>query len=77
MNASLISPEIFVIGLGLMLMLADVFVPAERRRWIGYAAIAALGFLLVNCLGDVSRLGIAFHGALSMTASRCFSRASL
>jgi NADH-quinone oxidoreductase subunit N len=47
MNTSLISLEIFVIGLGLVLMLADVFVPPERRRFIGYAAIGVLGFLLV------------------------------
>ena len=50
MNTSLISLEIFVIGLGLVLMLADVFVPPERRRFIAYAAIGALGFLLVNNL---------------------------
>jgi hypothetical protein len=43
MNSSLIMLEISVIGLGLVLMLADLFVPAERRRFIGYAAIAALG----------------------------------
>jgi NADH:ubiquinone oxidoreductase subunit 5 (subunit L)/multisubunit Na+/H+ antiporter MnhA subunit len=35
MNSSLIMLEISVIGLGLVLMLADLFVPAERRRFIG------------------------------------------
>ena len=50
MNSSLIMLEISVIGLGLVLMLADLFVPAERRRFIGYAAIAALGVLLVTSL---------------------------
>jgi hypothetical protein len=35
MNASLISLEISVIGLGLVLMLADFFVPAERRKFVG------------------------------------------
>jgi len=62
MNASLISLEMLVIGLGLVLMLADLFVPAERRRFLGYAAIAALGVLLVTCLGDAGT-GKAFNGA--------------
>ena len=66
MNASLISLEISVIGLGLVLMLADLFVPAERRRFIGYAAIVALGFLLAFSLsgnGSCSVAGTAFNGA--------------
>jgi len=54
MNTSLIGLEISVIGLGLVLMLADLFVPAERRRFIGYAGIAALGVLLA-CGRPVSR----------------------
>src|ERR1019366_8068935 len=63
MNASLISLEISVIGLGLVLMLADFFVPAERRRYIGYAAIAALGVLLIASLsGNGScQFGTAFN----------------
>jgi len=40
------SLEIWVIGLGLVLMLADVFMPAERRRFLAYGAIAALALLL-------------------------------
>ncbi len=57
--------EISVIGLGLVLMLADFFVPAERRRFIGYAAIAALGVLLVASLsgnGSCGQFGTAFGG---------------
>jgi NADH-quinone oxidoreductase subunit N len=60
MNASLISLEIWVIVLGLVLMLADLFMPAERRRFIGYAGVVALGVLLVM---DVSGTGVAFHDA--------------
>jgi NADH-quinone oxidoreductase subunit N len=60
MNASLISLEIWVIALGLVLLLADLFVPAERRRFIGYAGIAALGVLFVMGFGGT---GVAFHGA--------------
>ncbi len=54
------SLEIWVIVLGLVLMLADLFVPAERRRFIGYAGIAALGVLFVMDMADP---GIAFNGA--------------
>ena len=65
MNSSLIMLEVSVIGLGLVLMLADFFVPAERRRFIGYAAILALGVLLVASLsgnGSCGQFGTAFHG---------------
>jgi NADH-quinone oxidoreductase subunit N len=61
MNASLMSLEIWVIGLGLVLMLADFFMPPGRQRFIGYAAIAALGVLLATSLGDAAT-GTAFNG---------------
>lgn len=84
MNASLISLEISVIGLGLVLMLADFFVPAERRRYIGYAAIAALGVLLITSLsGNGScQFGTAFNGmfvndALSLFFKRFFIVAAI
>ena len=54
------SLEIWVIALGLVLMLADLFVPTERRRFIAYAGIAALGVLFVMGFGGT---GVAFHGA--------------
>lgn len=66
MNASLIGLETAVIGLGLVLMLADMFVPPERRRFMGYAAIAALGFLLAFTWGadaGDAMTGTAFQGA--------------
>jgi NADH-quinone oxidoreductase subunit N len=85
MNASLISLEISVLGLGLVLMLADVFMPAERRRFLGYAAIAALGGLLLlsfSGLGSCSLTGTAFHGmfvndALSLFFKRFFLIAAI
>ena len=55
------SLEIWVIVLGLVLMLGDVFVPAERRRFIGYAAIAALGTLLITGWAN-GATGTAFNG---------------
>jgi NADH-quinone oxidoreductase subunit N len=64
MNTSLISLELLVVGLGLVLMLADVFVPPERRRFIGYAAIAVLGVLLLADFSGLSGApGTAFGGA--------------
>ena len=43
MNASLMSLEIWVIVLGLVLMLADLFDARRAPAVLGYAAIAALG----------------------------------
>jgi NADH-quinone oxidoreductase subunit N len=53
--------EIWVIGLGLVLMLADFWMPAERKRFLGYAAAAALAVLLVMNLGHCAT-GTAFNG---------------
>jgi len=77
--------EISVIGLGLVLMLADLFVPAERRRYIGYAAILALGVLLVTSLsgnGSCGQFGTAFGGmfvndALSLFFKQLFIVAAI
>jgi NADH-quinone oxidoreductase subunit N len=85
MNSSLVMLEISVIGLGLVLMLADLFVPAERRRFIGYAAIAALGILLVTSLsgnGSCGQFGTAFGGmfvndALSLFFKQLFIVAAI
>jgi NADH-quinone oxidoreductase subunit N len=85
MNSSLIMLEISVIGLGLVLMLADLFVPAERRRYIGYAAIAALGVLLITSLsgnGSCGQFGTAFGGmfvndALSLFFKQLFIVAAI
>jgi len=50
-----------VIALGLVLMLADFWMPAERKRFLGYAAAAALALLLVTNLGNCAT-GTAFNG---------------
>jgi NADH-quinone oxidoreductase subunit N len=77
--------EISVIGLGLVLMLADLFVPAGRRRFIGYVAIVALGVLLVTSLsgnGSCGQFGTAFGGmfvndALSLFFKQLFIVAAI
>jgi NADH-quinone oxidoreductase subunit N len=60
MNASLMTLEIWVILLGLVLMLADAFMPVERRQFTAYIGIVALALMFVFGFGDT---GTAFHGA--------------
>ncbi len=82
MNSSLIILEVLVIGLGLVVMLADLFMPPERRRFIAYLAIAALGTFLVMDLGSDTAMGTAFNGmfvndALSLFFKRFFVIATM
>ena len=58
MNLSLISLEVCVLTLGLVLLLADLWLPVERKKLLGYAAAAGLGLLLVlNLTGYGNREG--------------------
>jgi NADH-quinone oxidoreductase subunit N len=61
MNASLMNLEVWVIVLGVVLMLADFCIAPERRRFLAYMAIAALGTMLLTNLGDYGT-GTAFKG---------------
>jgi NADH-quinone oxidoreductase subunit N len=61
MNASLLNLEIGVIALGLVLMLADFWMPAERKRLLGYAAAAVLGLLLIWSFFDHAAFVFAQH----------------
>jgi NADH-quinone oxidoreductase subunit N len=75
MNSELISLEISVIGLGVLLLLADLVMPPERRRFLGYAAIAALGLLLLTSLsghGSCTLTGTAFNGSFVEDALAVF-----
>jgi NADH-quinone oxidoreductase subunit N len=65
MNASLMTLEIWVIALGIVLMLADFFfhIAPERKKYLAYLAIAALGVLLLTSLGNNAATGIGFNGA--------------
>jgi len=42
------SLEIAVVALGILVLLADLWLPVERKRVLGYAAAAALGVLFLN-----------------------------
>jgi NADH-quinone oxidoreductase subunit N len=48
MNLSLMSLELSVVALGILVLLADLWLPAERKRALGYAAAAVLGILFLN-----------------------------
>lgn len=50
MNYSLIVLEAAVILLGLGLLLADLWVPADQKRNLGYAAAAAVGLIVLGSL---------------------------
>jgi len=47
MNLSLISLELCVLVLGLVVLVADLWLPTERKKLLGYAAASGLAFLLV------------------------------
>src|SRR5207253_780278 len=47
MNLSLISLEVCVLALGLVVLVADLWLPVERKKLLGYAAAARLAFLLI------------------------------
>ena len=85
MNLSLISLEICVLTLGLVVLMADLWLPAERKKMLGYAAAVALGLLLVINLsgyGHCTMPGNAFHDmfvqdALSIFFKRLFLLAAI
>ena len=75
MNLSLISLEIGVVALGMALLLADLWLPPERRRVLGYAAAAGLGLLLVANVagfGVFGGMGTAFGGMFVQDALAVF-----
>ncbi len=62
MNASLISLELATAGLGLLVLLADLWLPAENKRGLGYVAAAALALIFVWSLRfDASTAQFAFE----------------
>src|SRR5579885_3541566 len=75
MNASLITLEVLVLVLGVVLLLADFWVPAGRKKFLAYLAIAALGGLLLAGFSPGSfcnTFGTAFHGAFVEDALALF-----
>ena len=85
MNLSLMSLEISVVALGLVLLLADLWLPAEHKRMLGGAAAVALAVLFLNSFTShcsCSLTGSAFGGmfvqdALAVFFKRFFLLAAL
>jgi NADH-quinone oxidoreductase subunit N len=85
MNLSMISLELCVVGLGLVVLLADLWLPPERKRLLGYAAAAGLAVLLfvnLSGYGNCSVTGTAFgdmfiQDALSIFFKRFFLLAAI
>lgn len=75
MNLSLITLEMAVVLLGLIVLMADLWLPAERKRALGYAAAAALGLLLLNSFTShcsCALAGEAFDGMFVQDALAVF-----
>lgn len=81
MNLSLISLEIAVTALGLVMLVADLWLPPERKRWMGYGAALALALLFLNTftshcscalLGQSAFGGMFVQDALSVFFKRFF-----
>lgn len=47
MNVLLLKHELTLIGLGLIVLLADLWLPPERKRGLGYLAAAGVGAILI------------------------------
>ena len=85
MNYSLTMLEMAVISLGLGLLLLDLWTPVEQKRQLGYAAAAALGFVLLfsfSSLVDPGATATAFNGmyvqdALALFFKRFFLLAAI
>jgi NADH-quinone oxidoreductase subunit N len=86
MNLSLISLEIAVVALGLLLLLADLWLPAGRKKMLGYAAAAVLAVLFLNSftshcscasVGDSAFGGMFVQDGLSVFFKRFFLLAAV
>lgn len=81
MNLSLMSLEIAVVALGLLVLLADLWLPVERKRMLGYAAAAVLAVLFLNsftshcscaAIGESAFGGMFVQDGLSVFFKRLF-----
>jgi NADH-quinone oxidoreductase subunit N len=50
MNIAASILEIAVIVLGVVIMLADLWVPHDKKNWLGYASIAGLAMILFGSM---------------------------
>src|SRR5215471_17404416 len=57
MNLSLMSLEICVVALALGVLLADLWLPSEQKRLLGYAAAGGLALLLAASIAQIGGCG--------------------
>jgi len=78
MNLSLISLEVCVLILGLVVLVADLWLPVERKKLLGYAAAGGLAVLLAVSLsgfGKCTEIGTSSDGMFTQdTLSIFFDR---
>ena len=75
MNLSLISLEVCVLILGLVVLVADLWLPVERKKLLGYAAAGGLTLLLIINLtgaGECTQTGLAFNDMFTQDALSIF-----
>lgn len=86
MNLALISLEVGVVALGLVLLLADLWMPARHKRVLGYVAAVVLGMLFLNSftshcscalVGQSAFGGMFVQDTLSVFFKRLFLLAAL
>ncbi len=77
MNYSLLLVEILVAVLGLGVLLADLWIPAEHRRKLGYAAAAGLTLIFFVGLSDVTETSYAFTAPGARTGMYVFDSLSV
>jgi len=80
------SLELSVVALGILVLLADLWLPAERKRMLGYVAAAVLGLLFLNSftshcscagIGQSAFGGMFVQDALSVFFKRFFLLAAV
>lgn len=75
MNLSLISLELCVLILGLVVLVADLWLPVERKKLLGYAAAGGLALLLIVNLsgfGNCTEIGTSPDGMFTQDALSIF-----
>ena len=77
MNVSVMILEMAVVLLGLGFLLADLWIPPERKRRLGYVAAAGLGLIFIGSLYfRADQPSMPSATCTSWTAWRCSSNAS-
>jgi NADH-quinone oxidoreductase subunit N len=75
MNTTLMTLEIAVGALAIGVLLLDLWLPKEDRRWLGRAAAGVLGLLLFMSFTDAvwdGKVATAFHGAYVLDGTAMF-----